>query len=243
MGGTNGTKISISNNLPIVIIQLLNSVAAYYYSYKAMLTYDHLDYHRKIWRFVMFSMFFLMLGNFVSLVSVYVFNIYVFRPPSLVDWFGHLWILPMLLIAISREYFLVRTASPPGRIMKIGLPIVLAAYVIILTFVSPFLAPSSITIPGRIISIWNIGFAFACIIISVAVLSEIYQGLLSRSWKIIVLAILFFSVNYALFQFFYAHRIGIGSQLINTFMMIFSQIGSLLIIFASYVEIKMIKFK
>ncbi len=243
MSGATGTKIAINNNLPIVIIQLLNSGAAYYYSYKAMLTYDPSDYHRKIWRFVMLSMFFLMLGNFISIVCVYIFGIDVFRPPSLADWFGHLWVLPLLLIAISREYYLVKTASPPNKIMKIGLPAVLIGYAIILAFVSPFLAPGSITIPSRFISIWNIGFAFACMIVSIAVLSEIYQGLLSRSWKIIIMAILFFSVNYALFQFISANRIGTGNLMVSTFMMIFSQIGSFLIILASYVETKMVKFK
>jgi hypothetical protein len=222
-------------NLPILIIHFLNALVAYYYSYKTMQNYDFTDYHRKIWRFVMFSMFFLMLGNLVSILVIYVFKVYASRPPSWAEWFGLLWVLPLLLVAISREYSLVKTASPPGKIMKIGLLLVLVVYALMLTFVSPILAPGVFTTATRMISLWNIGFAFACIIVSIAVLSEIHKGLLSRSWKIITTAILFFSVNYAIFQFISANRIIINIPLLP----LLSQVGTLLIILASYIELKM----
>lgn len=242
-GGKNVVN-PIKQNLPVVLIQLLNAVGAYILAYLTMLSYEYGDYHRKIWRFVMLSMFFLMIGYLIFFFSAYVFNVSKIQSSGWPNWLSFIWVLPMLLIAVIREYLLVKTASPPNRFLKYSLWSVIGLYAIMLLLISPIFSAGFIALSERIVSLWNIGFAFACAIVSVAVLSEIYKGLLSRSWKIIIFAVLFLSLNFTLFQFLVANNIALQTEsifikkLVEVTPKLLSQVGPLLIILASYVELK-----
>ncbi len=234
-------------NFPVLLIQIINSIVAYMFSYLTMLSYEKGDFHRKIWRFVMFSMFFLMLGHMISFFSIYVFKVPKIPSSGWQIWFSFAWVLPMLLIGLTRQYNLVKTASPPNTFLKRGLWSVIILYAFTLLLISPIFSKGSVSLSERLVALWNIGFAFACVIISVALLSEIYKGLLSRSWKIIIFAVLFFSLNFTVFHFLGSNNVALQTEivfvkkLVEVTPKLLSQVGPLLIILASYVELRIFK--
>jgi len=220
------------SRLPIDIIQFGNALLAFIISLKTMNIFEVGESHRRIWRFVMLGVFFLTLGHFVSILNQYIFKITLLRPPGIQDWLGYLWVLPMLFIAISREYNLVKTKSMPNKFMRIGLIAAIALYAVVLVVISPVVT-TDVTVAERLVSLWNIGFSFACVTISISLLSEIYSGLLSTSWKIIITAVCVMAANYVLI---YLVGRTTSSSFIDVLSLTTSQIGPLLIALAASVE-------
>ncbi len=221
---------------PVAFITLINAAAAFYFAYQAFNLYEQADLQRKVWRFVMFAMAFLLLGHFVSMLMRFGFRVDMSRPPTWPDFFGYLWFLPCLLVALLREYRLVRTDAAPNRIMKVGLPFVLLIFAGVVALVSPFFSPSFISLAERVASLWYIAFSFAILIVAVSLLSEIYSGLLSLSWKLIIAAVFVFCLYYAAFIYIGANNLERGSQLIKVAQVSLSQLGTILIAAGAYVE-------
>ncbi|NLI40920.1 MAG: hypothetical protein GX421_07050 [Caldisericales bacterium] len=221
---------------PTAFITLVNASLAFLFSYQAFNTFDPGDYKRKIWRFVMLSMGAWVIGHFLSVAVRFGFMVDMARPPNIADYLGYLWMLPLLLVALSRQYGLVRTNSPPNRLMKLGLFVVLLLFAGTILLVSPFFSPRFITLPERLVSLWYIGFSFAIMVVAVSLLSEIYSGLVSVSWKFIIMAVFFFCLSFTLFYFIGTNNLDRGSHFAKTLQAILSQTGTILIGTASFIE-------
>ena len=109
---------------PTAFITLVNASLAFFFSYQTFSAFDLQDYKRKIWRFVMLSMGAWVIGHFLSIIIRFGFMVDMTRPPNVADYLGYLWMLPLLLVALSRQYGLVKKL-PPNRLMKLGLAVVL----------------------------------------------------------------------------------------------------------------------
>ena len=228
------------SEFPIAFISLINSTLAFFFSYQAFSSYDPPDLQRKVWRFVMISMAVLLLGHFTSIIMRFGFRVNMAHPPTWPDWFGYIWFLPALLIALIREYNLVRTRTKPNRIMSIGLPTTLTIFTLVLLLISPLFTARIIGVTERIVALWFVGFSFAILLVAIALMSEIYSGLLSMSWKIIIIAVFVFCLYYALFYFIGANLLEAGRPWLKIIQPLLSQLGTILIAMASYIEIHII---
>lgn len=221
---------------PTAFITLVNASLAFFFSYQTFSAFDLQDYKRKIWRFVMLSMGAWVIGHFLSIIIRFGFMVDMTRPPNVADYLGYLWMLPLLLVALSRQYGLVKTNSPPNKLMKLGLAVVLLLFAGTILLVSPFFSPKFITLPERLVSLWYIGFSFAIMVVAVSLLSEISSGLISVPWKFIIMAVFFFCLSFVLFYFIGTNNLDSGSHLVKTLQAILSQAGTILIGTASFIE-------
>ena len=226
------------SDFPISLISLINAVFAFIFTYKCFDLYDTADLKRKIWRFVMFSMAFMIIGHVVSILMRFCFSVEIARPPTWPEWLGYLWILPCLYVALLRQYRLVRTDSKPNVIMKHGLILALIVLVFILTLVSPLFSPTFISLPERIYSLWQICWSFAILIIAVSMLSEIYSGIISMSWKLIISAVFVMCIYYAMFVFIGSHNNLKSNELLMIFTQTLIQSATILIAVSGYFERK-----
>jgi hypothetical protein len=226
--------------LPASIISLANAGVAFFFVYKCFDSYDPADLKRKIWRFVMFAVALMLLGHIVSILVKFVFNVEISRPPTWYDWLGYIWIMPCLFVALLRQYRLVRTDSKPNSIMKYGLYGSMVVFSLILLLVSPMFSPSFISLPERFFALWHICWSFAIVIIAISMLSEIYSGILSMSWKLIIAAVFVICVYYAFFIYTGSNNILRGNDLLSVFTQTLIQSATILIAVAGYFESKII---
>lgn len=228
------------SEFPVSLISLVNSIVAFIFVYRSFDSYDSQDLKRKIWRFVMFAMALMLLGHIVSILVRFFLNVEISRPPTWYDWLGYIWILPCLFVALLRQYRLVRTDSKPNFIMKYGLYVSLTVFVLILALVSPVFSPTFISISERFFALWNICWSFAIVIIAISMLSEIYSGILSMSWKLIISAVFVICIYNALFVFIGSHNDLRSLEFLTIFTQTLIQSATILIAVAGYFERKII---
>lgn len=226
--------------LPASIISLANAGVAFFFVYRCFDSYDPADMKRKVWRFVMFAVALMLIGHLVSILIRFFFNVEISRPPTWYDWLGYIWVLPCLFVALLRQYRLVRTDSKPNTIMKYGLYGSLGAFVLILVLVSPLFSPSFISLSERFFALWHICWSFAIVIIAVSMLSEIYSGILSMSWKLIIAAVFVICVYYAFFIYTGSHNNLRTNELLMVFTQTLIQSATILIAIAGFFERKII---
>lgn len=231
----------VFSDAPVVVLSLVNAVFAWRMSLKAMWTYEPDDDSRRVWRFIMFAMFMLMVGHFLNMVMVFFFRNVNIKPPNISDWLGYIWVPVFLLVALYRKYKLVRTVGKPNMFMAVGQPLALVVFGLMVVLLSPFVAQIFFTIQLRLVSLWMIAFISASLLYSAAILSEIYTGLLSRSWKNIIIAVVSFAIFYVAFFFFLTNNLLAEQQWIfKAVQPIFLQITPIFIALAAYFEIEII---
>jgi hypothetical protein len=229
------------SQLVTVIFTIINSVSAYILTLKAMNTYEPEDNSRKVWRFVMFAMFMLALGNIITFLLRYVFSNVNLKPPTLADWLGYLWVFPFLFVALFRKYRLVRTEGKPNPMMFVLTIVVLVVYIIMAVILSPFVSQIFFNLLHRLMALTIVTFICAMLIYSVSILSEIYTGLLSRSWKTIIIGIFLFALYYVAYYFFMSNNIFNEAKAINLVIMpLLVQCLPILIGLAAYFEMEII---
>lgn len=241
----NGIGDKTPSQLMTVIFSIINSVAAYALTLKAMNTYEQDDNSRKVWRFVMFAMFMLALGNIIIFMLRYVFSNVNLKPPTFADWFGYLWVFPCLFVALFRKHSLVKTEGKPNPIMLLGSITSLAVFVVMVIILSPFVSQIFINLLHRLMALTFIAFICAILVYSVSILSEIYTGLLSRSWKTIIIGIFLFALYYVAYYFLMSNNIFNSvnpfDQIINLAVIpMLGQCFPILIGLAAYFEIEII---
>lgn len=230
----------IFNQLPAVIFTIANSVAAYFLSLKAMNTYETHDESRRVWRFIMIAMFMLSVGNIISFLLRYVFRDINLKPPTIADWLGYIWVFPCLLIALVRKYNLVKTVGKPNSIM-VALPGVLAIFVMMCILLSPFVSQILFNIQLRLMALGIIAFTCAMLIYALSILSEIYTGILSRSWKTIIAGIFVFAIYYVGYYFILSNNFFAGTKIINDLIMpTLAQTLPIMVGLAAYFEMDII---
>lgn len=241
------TSLIASNNgggffsqIPAVIFTIANSVAAYFLSLKAMNTYETHDESRRVWRFIMIAMFMLSIGNIITFLLKYVFRDINLKPPTIADWLGYMWVFPCLLIALVRKYNLVKTVGKPNSIM-VALPAVLAIFITMCILLSPFVSQILFNIQLRLMALGIIAFTCAMLIYALSILSEIYTGILSRSWKTIIAGIFVFAVYYVAYYFILSNNIFAGIKIIDYLIMpMLAQTLPIMIGLAAYFEMDII---
>lgn len=237
---TTNTGGGIFNQIPAVVFTIANSVAAYFLSLKAMNTYETHDESRRVWRFIMIAMFMLSVGNIITFLLKYVFRDINLKPPTIADWFGYMWVFPSLLIALVRKYNLVKTVGKPNSIM-VALPAVLAIFVMMCILLSPFVSQILFNLQLRLMALGIIAFTCAILIYALSILSEIYTGILSRSWKTIIAGILVFAIYYVGYYFILSNNFFAGIKLIDDLIMpMLAQTLPIMIGLAAYFEMDII---
>ncbi len=231
----------VLSDAPVIVFSLVNAIFAWRMSLKAMWTYEPDDDSRRVWRFIMFAMFMLMVGHFLNMVMVFFFGNVNIKPPNISDWLCYNWVPVFLLVALYRKYKLVRTVGKPNVIMALGQPLALIVFGLMVVLLSPFVAQIFFTIQLRLVALWMISFISASLLYSAAILSEIYTGLLSRSWKSIIVAVVSFAIFYVAFYFFLTNNLFAEQQWISKAVQpIFLQITPVFIALAAYFEIEII---
>lgn len=237
---TTNTGGGVFNQIPAVVFTIANSVAAYFLSLKAMNTYETHDESRKVWRFIMIAMFMLSVGNIITFLLKYVFRDINLKPPTIADWFGYMWVFPSLLIALVRKYNLVKTVGKPNSIMVV-LPAVLAIFVMMCILLSPFVSQILFNLQLRLMALGIIAFTCAILIYALSILSEIYTGILSRSWKTIIAGIFVFAIYYVAYYFILSNNLFAGIKLIDDLIMpMLAQTLPIMIGLAAYFEMDII---
>jgi hypothetical protein len=237
---TNNVNGAFITQLLAVILTIANSIGAYIMSLKAMNTYEPHDESRKVWRFIMFAMFMLSVGNIITFLLKYILMDINLKPPTIADWIGYIWVFPCLLIALVRKYNLVKTVGKPNSIMMF-LPVVLAIFVMMCILLSPFVSQILFNLQLRLMALAIIAFTSAMLIYALSILSEIYTGILSRSWKTIIAGIFVFAVYYVGYYFILSNNIFAGVKIIdNLIMPTLAQTLPIMIALAAHFEMEII---
>jgi hypothetical protein len=232
-----GTDISM---LPIVLITIINAVGAWWFTLRAMRTYEPDDESRRVWRFIMFAMFMLSVGSIITFLLRYVFKNIELQPPTLADWLGYVWIFPCLFVALYRKYKMVKTVGKPNTIMMIT-PAVLVLFGLMVVTLSPFVSQYLINLPFRMMALAIITFTCASLIYALSILSEIHTGILSRSWKTLIWGVFLFALYYVLYFFILSNKLLVDWKILDMAILpMMIQALPILVALAAYFEIEII---